>query len=389
MPTRKTQALFAALAALFIASDACAQSQGVPWRTDYRAACAEAQQSGKLVLAHFWTETCGPCKQLEARVFSQPQVAMGLAAEYVPVKINATEAPELAKAFGITRVPTDAVVTPDGKLVKSFISPATPMEYVGYVSRLAAAYKSQAGAAYAVASNAAPMQQQTASATPAGSPAPDFNSAYAQLMAAGAAPPAAQQPAAPQAVAAKTNEGTNPYYAAQQQAPVTPAADITPIQPAAPAPAVVQNNSVAPVAQPSPQAVAADAPQLPPGSPPLGFEGYCPVTMKKDWRWSKGDVRFGAIHRGRTYLFSSAEAQKTFLATPDAYSPVLAGADPVAAVDSRQAVPGVREYAVEYQGRFYLFANEKSLEKFWSDPTGYATGAERVAALPAGDSFIR
>ena len=111
--------------------------------------------------------------------------------------------------------------------------------------------------------------------------------------------------------------------------------------------------------------------------------------MKNEWRWAKGDVRWGAIHQGRTYLFASAEAQKTFLTNPDAFSPVLSGSDPVAAVDKQQTVPGVREFAVEYEGRFYLFANEQSLEKFWSNPTAYAQGAQRVAAMPAGGSMIR
>jgi protein disulfide-isomerase len=142
-------------------------------------------------------------------------------------------------------------------------------------------------------------------------------------------------------------------------------------------------------ATPQPSVVADVAPQLPSGSPALGFEGFCPVTMKNEWRWARGDVRWGAIHSGRTYLFASEAAQKTFLANPDAYSPVLAGSDPVAAVDQQKSVPGVREFAVEFEGRFYLFANEKSLEKFWSNPTAYAQGAQRVAALPAGGSFIR
>lgn len=355
--------------AMLSPSAATAQSEGVPWRTDYQAACAEAQQSGKLVLAHFWTETCGPCKELDARVFSQPQVAMGLSAHYIPVKINANESPELAKSFGVTRIPADAVVTPDGKLVKAFMSPTTPMEYVGFANRLATAYHAQGGQAYAVAARSAPAPS---------TPAPDFDQSFAERME-GATTPAvgsrygdlatnSAQPSAPQPTAQ-----SNRYVDVPQQAPAAPA--VTPTESAP--------------RQPAPSAVAEAPVQLPPGSPPLGFDGFCPVTMKKEWRWAKGDVRYGAIHRGRTYLFTSAEAQKTFLATPDAFSPVLAGSDPVAAVDDRRSVPGVREYAVEYEGRFYLFANEQTLEKFWSDPTGYATGVERVAALPAGDSFIR
>src|SRR5690606_15960666 len=69
--------------------------------------------------------------------------------------------------------------------------------------------------------------------------------------------------------------------------------------------------------------------KLPPGAPPLGFFGYCCVTMKENNDWQPGSVEWGAIHRGRTYLFRSQELRDKFLANPDSYAPVLAGADPV------------------------------------------------------------
>lgn len=357
-----------ALGVSLSAISAFGQSEGMPWRADLQTAQAEAQKTGKLVLAHFWTESCGPCRALETRVFSQPSVALGVSDKYVPVKINANEHPELARRFGVTRVPTDAVVTPQGELVKAFVSPATPMDYVGYVTRLAGAYRAQAGGgSYAAAAANAPdgsgYQGRTTKTT---APGGDFNQAYADLVGQAATPTPAAQPVA-----------SNPYAAetAKPQA----------------APAVVENNTYADITPITPAAstVTDAGPQLPPGSPTLGFDGFCAVTMKSDWRWAKGDIRFGAIHRGRTYLFVSSEAQKAFLADPDTYSPVLAGSDPVAAVDERRSIPGERQFAVEYEGRFYLFSNEKTLEKFWTDPTAYAKGVERVAALPADQSFIR
>jgi YHS domain-containing protein len=81
-----------------------------------------------------------------------------------------------------------------------------------------------------------------------------------------------------------------------------------------------------------------------------------------------------------------------FLANPDQFSPVLSGVDPVVAVDQRKSVPGQREFAVQYPtstGRFYLFSSQQTLEKFWENPSAYAQGAERVAALPAETSFVR
>ncbi|TWT96136.1 thioredoxin 2 [Botrimarina colliarenosi] len=365
-----------------------AQSEGMPWRSDYQAARAEAQQTGKLLLVHFWTESCGPCKLLDARVFNQPQVGMAVSNEFVPVKVNANEAQQLAQAYGVTRVPTDVVVTPQGQVVQSFVSPATPMEYISATTQVAAYYHTQSGQAYAAATAGAPDSgsafQSNATTTPtnAGPGDSQANPAYASFNRPAAAAPATTMASNP--YASQPTTATPPTTAAQQAAaPQANQYAAAPQQPVAPAPVAQQpRQQVEPV-------MAKTTPALPQGSPALGFDGYCPVTMKNEWRWAKGDVRWGAIHEGRTYLFASQEAQQAFLSKPDAYSPVLAGSDPVAAVDQRQSVPGVREFAVEFEGRFYMFSNEQTLEKFWSNPTAYAQGAQRVASLPADAAFIR
>lgn len=373
--------VFAPLLAAVCVVPALGQGAGVPWRSDFREAQAEAQKTGKLVLAHFWTETCGPCRLLEQRVFTQPAVATAIESQYVPVKVNANEFPEIAKAYGVTRVPTDVVVAADGAHVNSFVSPGAPMEYVSHVTRLANAYRTQSGGAYAAAAAAAPAQPASyETMTDGRTPYQEFAGAAQQLAGAAAGQNAAGR-YAPTAAAPPADR-----YASAPAAPVgNRYADITPEVPAV-------KPQAPPAAQANPHATVAksDAPQLPPGSPPLGFEGYCPVTMKQQWQWTKGDTRWGAIHNGRTYLFASADAQKAFLASPDEFSPVLSGSDPVSAVDERRSVPGVREFAVEYKGRFYMFSSEKSLETFWSNPSAYADGVRRVASLEAGaGSMVR
>ncbi len=119
--------------------------------------------------------------------------------------------------------------------------------------------------------------------------------------------------------------------------------------------------------------------QLPPGSPPLGMEGYCPVTLVNQKRWVQGDSRWGAVHRGRTYLFTGPEEQKHFLASPDSFSPVMSGNDPVMAADQRQVVPGTRTHGVFYGNRIYLFSSEASLQQFNQNPRRYA--AESLQAM--------
>ncbi len=119
-------------------------------------------------------------------------------------------------------------------------------------------------------------------------------------------------------------------------------------------------------------------PQLPAGSPPLAFDGYCPVSLKTLNRWTLGDAQYGAVHRGRTYLFAGAEQRDQFLANPDAFSPVFAGLDPVLLIDKQQAVDGTRALGYRYGDAFYLFSNKETMQRFKDAPHTYAAGVRQA-----------
>ncbi len=121
-----------------------------------------------------------------------------------------------------------------------------------------------------------------------------------------------------------------------------------------------------------PAAWSASAP--PPGNaaPQLGLDGYSPVALVEQGKWQLGDGRFGAIHRGRTYLFLSPDEQQRFLANPDRYSPSASGDDVVMAVDYGQEVPGNRSFGLMYQNRMYLFSSEATLRTFMQNRDRYA-----------------
>jgi YHS domain-containing protein len=110
-------------------------------------------------------------------------------------------------------------------------------------------------------------------------------------------------------------------------------------------------------------------------APPVALEGYCPVTLLDARKWQKSDVKFGAIHRGRTYLFRSAAEQSKFLADPDRYSPVLSGLDPVVFATRGEQIEGKRSYGLTYNRQIYLFADKASLEAFERSPQAYAQAA--------------
>jgi hypothetical protein len=181
----------------------------------------------------------------------------------------------------------------------------------------------------------------------------------------------------------------NPY---QSSGGVPPGANYDPLaqrQPFAPPAGYGPPSSfAAPPAGPPPQY--AGPPPGSPGSqppaaaehPPVALDGYCPVTVVEGNAWRKGDPRYGAVHRGRTYLFTGPEQQRQFLSRPDYYSPVFSGFDPVRYVETGQLVDGKRNFGVFYD-TMYLFADEAGRARFESDPQRYS-GAIRQAMSQYG-----
>jgi YHS domain-containing protein/thiol-disulfide isomerase/thioredoxin len=444
-----------------LAVPAVAQQEAVHWHKDLESAKAVAKQTGRLVLVHFWTPSCGPCMALNQTVFNQPGVANAIETQFVPVKLNADENSATATWYGITRVPTDVIVTPDGQMVAKLVSPPTPAAYVAEVTAAAGKYAAKSGQNYAKAAAAAPVpsqlnsaysslpvspsiplavssQQQpqpAAGATRTSSPFVPASSPLAanqERMALAtpevpvnlkaASPPVANPPgnvgiqpnqaaqAAPRmSPAAAPKQVNNPYMglamstpgAQQPEAQQTPAGRLTsPAQTRpigydkSPLPSAAAEAAIVPPAMPaaasarSGQAAATNAApdprQLPPGAPALGFDGYCPVSMRNSWKWVAGDPRWGVVHRGHTYWFATAEEQRQFWTDPDRYTPALSGMDPVLALDHQQQVPGKREHSLDYDGLFYMFASEATLQQFTANPQRYATGVRQAMGIPRG-----
>ncbi len=115
------------------------------------------------------------------------------------------------------------------------------------------------------------------------------------------------------------------------------------------------------------------------GHPPLALDGYCAVTLLEKKKWQAGDARWGAIHRGRTYLFAGQSEQQAFLSAPDHYAPVLNGIDPVVAFDRQQELTGKREFGAFFDNRIFLFSSEASYRQFKNNPARYVTAIRQAS----------
>lgn len=417
-----------ALTALSVASSARAADSAVRWHNDIDKALAVAAQSNRLVLVHFWKPSCGPCVKLDAQVFSEPQFAAALEADYVPVKINTDQLPMTARRYGIEFLPTDIILTPDGKVAAKTSCPADGVEYARRLRETASSVRRNNGAQYAQADRSAASQDATRNA-----PTNYASRDYAQREEYGRGPVAATEAPANTGgsygaerrysndIAAQSPGDATPRYsdnmASQAAAPRmtsrdvpannTPAANYTEQSGAAALPygtpagqtAGPSNNqyggqatnssyqAYSPDARTPPaQGLANDhrAPLAPAaatsGPPALCLEGRCPVTFYDTRSWTHGDRRYGAVHRGRLYLFINAAAQQRFLADPDKYSPAVSGHDAVAWVEQGQLVPGAMKFGGQYRNLIYLFSSEATLRQFEANPERYAAPVEQAIA---------
>lgn len=83
----------------------------------------------------------------------------------------------------------------------------------------------------------------------------------------------------------------------------------------------------------------AAAPSQPEASVPA-LSGFCPVALISGGQWVEGKPEHAVRHRGRVYFLSNPEAVQSFLRSPDAYSPVLSGYDPLIFLSQGRLVEG-------------------------------------------------
>lgn len=102
------------------------------------------------------------------------------------------------------------------------------------------------------------------------------------------------------------------------------------------------------------------------------FKGYCPVMLKDDRKLVEARAEFHAEFRGKTYLFSSSAAVRTFEEAPHRYCPAGDGRDVVQLAGGDDKTEGTLEHAAWYRGRLYLFSSPETRRVFVEAPARYS-----------------
>ena len=99
-------------------------AQGISFtQGNWKEVQALAAQENKAIFLDVYTSWCGPCKMMANKVFTQKEAGDYFNANFINYKIDAEkgEGIEIAKKYQISSYPTCLFLTPDGKLVSSFV----------------------------------------------------------------------------------------------------------------------------------------------------------------------------------------------------------------------------------------------------------------------------
>ncbi|TWU18333.1 DUF255 domain-containing protein [Allorhodopirellula heiligendammensis] len=354
---------------LIAGSSVCFQplSAEIPWRDQLTAAHAEAKAQNKPLLLHFYTDNCVWCDKLEAGAFQSPEVEAAVANGFVPVKIHASESRDLAKMFKVTKFPMDVVVTPEGETLAHTVSPQEPAKYIAMLTQ--ASSKMPAPAAFS------PEMYPNNSNTPA-----------AGMQIAGAEHLDVELPNLP-----KSDIDSRPV----DEVAATPAMQSTSESSVGKPAAEMPGGGIASLASArmKTETPATADPQTAldaelDASPKLAMEGFCAVTVIDEDQWIEGNPKFGVVHLGKLYLFSSTEKMDVFLADPMRYTPVLNEIDVVRFFEERRIVPGQRRFGMRdpIHQRMFFFADEASMNHFHDEFERYTDAAIEVMNQAVADA---
>ncbi|MFG0334436.1 MAG: thioredoxin domain-containing protein [Maioricimonas sp. JB049] len=131
---------FWAAPAVLLLLCATAQAAGDVWMTDFEAARKRAEELQRPMLIHFGADWCGPCRQMERNVLHTARVREQISSSVVAVMVNVDRQPKLAARFGVTSLPTDLFIEPDGKRLMQSTGYRPASEYASSVARASTRY---------------------------------------------------------------------------------------------------------------------------------------------------------------------------------------------------------------------------------------------------------
>lgn len=98
------------------------KSSALKWSTYDKSTLQKARKLKRPLFVLVYLETCHWCRKYETETLESSRVLKRLRADYLPVAVNSTLQPEVAKTLGAQMVPTTILLTPEGRKMAKFMS---------------------------------------------------------------------------------------------------------------------------------------------------------------------------------------------------------------------------------------------------------------------------
>ena len=122
-----------------LASQAVGQT-GIQWEKDLTKAKARAISEKKPLLVHFYGDSCPPCQLMERDVFPNADVIEKLNADFVAIKVNVSQSPQLMTQFGVRGWPMDVFLSPTGERLHERVGMTSTSQFLGELTSIAAKF---------------------------------------------------------------------------------------------------------------------------------------------------------------------------------------------------------------------------------------------------------
>lgn len=256
---------------------------------------------------------------MDREVLQTNEVLRTLDNGFVAVKVDVEKNRNIAQRYRVQALPTDVIVSPDGKVLSQSQGFQDKGSYLASANRVRSRY---------VATRKPVTPEPPLAARKPTLPSASDENAIASIGTAAAG--LAQQP---DDKPANTDLDKQP---AGEEEPKTPA---------------VADSSAA--------------------TGPVGMDGYCPVTLFKTRSWQHGTQEFRYEFRGQVFQMQGPDQLEAFKANPQKYAPQLLGCDPVILLEEDLAVSGRTQFGAYYEGELYLFESAQSRSRFRANPTRF------------------
>ncbi|BDZ72195.1 thioredoxin family protein [Methanobacterium petrolearium] len=108
-------------------------TSSLKWGTDLNQAMQEAKNTDKNIFVDFHADWCSYCKQMDEETYTDPQVEEKLTQNYVLVKVNVDDNPDLSSQYQAYSLPTMVILDSDGNEINRIIGYQTPEQLLDQI----------------------------------------------------------------------------------------------------------------------------------------------------------------------------------------------------------------------------------------------------------------